>query len=51
MPDTYKTQDQILTAAAEVIIRLGYDKTNMSDIAGAAGLSRRTIYLYFNGKE
>lgn len=51
MPDSNKTQDQILTAAAEVIIRLGYDKTNMSDIAEAAGLSRRTIYLYFKGKE
>ena len=44
-------QQQILDAAAAVIIRLGYDKTTMSDIAGEAGLSRRTIYLYFKGKE
>jgi AcrR family transcriptional regulator len=51
MPDSDKTQNQILTAAAEVIIRLGYDKTTMSDIADEAGLSRRTIYLYFKGKE
>ena len=51
MPDSDKTQNQILSAAAEVIIRLGYDKTTMSDIADAAGLSRRTIYLYFKGKE
>ena len=51
MPDIDKTQDQILTAAAEVIIRLGYDKTTMSDIAEEAGLSRRTLYLYFKGKE
>jgi len=51
MPDSDKTQDQILAAAAEVIIRLGYDKTTMSDIAEGAGLSRRTIYLYFKGKE
>ncbi len=51
MPNSDKTQDQILAAAAEVIIRLGYDKTNMSDIAEEAGLSRRTIYLYFKGKE
>jgi AcrR family transcriptional regulator len=51
MPDSDKTQDQILGAAAEVIIRLGYDKTTMSDIAEQAGLSRRTIYLYFKGKE
>jgi TetR/AcrR family acrAB operon transcriptional repressor len=51
MPDSDKTQDQILSAAAEVIIRLGYDKTTMGDIAGEAGLSRRTIYLYFKGKD
>ncbi len=51
MPDSDKTQDQILAAAAEAIIRLGYDKTTMSDIAEEAGLSRRTLYLYFQGKE
>src|SRR5574339_618280 len=51
MADSDKTQDQILAAAAEVIFRLGYDKTTMSDIAEEASLSRRTIYLYFKGKE
>jgi len=51
MPDSDNTQNQILSAAAKVIIRLGYDKTTMSDIADAAGLSRRTIYLYFKGKD
>jgi TetR/AcrR family acrAB operon transcriptional repressor len=51
MRDDDKTQDQIVAAAAQVIIRLGYDKTTMSDIAEEAGLSRRTIYLYFSGKE
>ena len=51
MTDSDKTQDQILAAAAEVIIRLGYDKTTMSDIAEEAGASRGTVYLYFKGKE
>jgi AcrR family transcriptional regulator len=51
MPDSDKTQNLILTTAAEVIIRLGYAKTTMSDIADEAGLSRRTIYLYFKGKD
>jgi TetR/AcrR family acrAB operon transcriptional repressor len=51
MPDSEQTTEQILYAAAEVIIRLGYDKTTMSDIAEAAGLSRRTLYLYYSGKE
>src|SRR5215208_2511669 len=51
MPDSDKTYAQILAAAVKVIIRLGYDKTTMSDIAEEAGLSRRTLYLYFKGKE
>lgn len=44
-------EEQILEAAATVIVRLGYDKTTMSDIAKEAGTSRRTLYLYFEGKE
>src|SRR4051812_41640097 len=51
MPNNDVRQQQILNAAAAVIIRLGYDKTTMSDVAEAAGASRRTVYLYFNGKE
>jgi AcrR family transcriptional regulator len=51
MPDNNERQHQILDAAAAVIIRLGYDKTTMSDIAVEAGASRRTVYLYFKGKE
>ena len=51
MPTNDERQQQILDAAAAVIIRLGYDKTTMSDIAGEAGASRRTVYQYFNGKE
>ncbi len=51
MYDMDERQQQILDAAAAVIIRLGYDKTTMSDIAEEAGSSRRTVYLYFNGKE
>ncbi len=51
MRDNDERMEQILAAAAVVIARLGYDKTAMSDIAVEAGLSRRTLYLYFNGKE
>jgi AcrR family transcriptional regulator len=51
MSDNDERQQQILDAAAAVIIRLGYDKTTMSDIAEEAGTSRRTVYLYFKGKE
>ncbi len=51
MPKYDERQQQILDAAAAVIIRLGYDKTTMSDIAEQAGASRRTVYQFFNGKE
>jgi AcrR family transcriptional regulator len=51
MSDHDERQQQILEAAAAVIIRLGYDKTTMGDIAEEAGASRRTVYLYFKGKE
>ncbi len=51
MTDHDERQQQILDAAAAVIIRLGYDKTTMRDIAEEAGASRRTVYMYFQGKE
>lgn len=51
MPDNDERQQQILSAAAAVIVRLGYDKTTMSDVADEAGVSRGTVYLYFKGKE
>jgi AcrR family transcriptional regulator len=51
VPDSDGRREQILRAAATVIIRQGYDKTTMSDIADAAGVSRGTVYLYFRGKE
>jgi AcrR family transcriptional regulator len=51
MSDGDERQQQILDAAAAVIIRLGYDKTTMSDVAEEAGVSRRTVYLYSKGKE
>src|SRR6266508_3649989 len=43
MSDTNERQQQILDAAAAVIIRLGYDKTTMSDIAEEAGAIRQDI--------
>lgn len=51
MSDNDEREAQILRAAAAVIIRQGYDKTTMSDIADEAGVSRGTVYLYFKGKE
>ena len=51
MPNHDERQEQILRAAAAVMIRQGYDKTTMNDIADEAGVSRGTVYLHFKGKE
>lgn len=51
MPEKDEREQQILSAAATVIARLGYDKTTMGDIAAEAAVSRRTVYLYFKGKD
>jgi AcrR family transcriptional regulator len=49
--DNAEREQQILNAAAAVIMRQGYDRTTMSDIADEAGVSRGIIYLHFDGKE
>lgn len=41
----------ILEASKRVFLEKGYFKTTMSDIAAESGLSRRTIYLYFQNKD
>lgn len=41
----------ILDAAADLIIRYGYDKTRMSDVADAAGVTRAIVYQHFKSKE
>lgn len=41
----------ILDAAAELFGHYGYDKTTVSDIARAAGISKGAIYLHFASKE
>ena len=42
---------QIIAAAVDAFSRLGFDKTRMDDIAHTAGLSKGTLYLYFNSKD
>jgi len=51
IPDHDEREAQILRAATAVMIRQGYDKTTISDIAEEAGVSRGTVYLYFKEKE
>jgi AcrR family transcriptional regulator len=45
------TADRILDAAERLLARFGYDKTTVDDMAREAGVSKRTIYLHFPGKE
>jgi len=44
-------EERILDAAAQLIIRYGYDKTSVSEIADVAGISKGAIYLHFTSKE
>jgi AcrR family transcriptional regulator len=45
------TADRILDATERLLGRFGFNKTTVDDIATEAGVSKRTIYLYFAGKE
>ena len=48
---TPATADRILDATERLLARFGYDKTTVDDMAQEAGVSKRTIYLHFAGKE
>jgi AcrR family transcriptional regulator len=43
--------DRILDAAAELMLRWGYNKTTIDDIARAAGVAKGTIYLHWKTRE
>lgn len=49
--DNPERAERILDAAAQLIIHYGYDKTSVSDIATAAGISKGAIYLHFASKD
>ncbi|MCI2421057.1 TetR/AcrR family transcriptional regulator [Saccharopolyspora sp. K220] len=42
---------RILDAAAELVLRWGYDKTTLDDVARAAGVAKGTIYLHWKNRE
>ncbi len=42
---------QILEGARAIILRDGFDGASMNDIARAAGVSKGTLYVYFDSKE
>ena len=42
---------QIMAGAEKVFTRVGFDGASMSDISREAGVSKGTLYVYFQGKE
>jgi len=44
-------RSQILEGAQSVFLRMGFDAASMNDITREAGVSKGTIYVYFNSKE
>lgn len=49
--DISDREQHILDVTVDLIIRQGYDKTTMSDIAKSAGVSRGVVYLHFDSKD
>jgi AcrR family transcriptional regulator len=44
-------RDQIVEAASELFLELGYGLTSMDAVAAAANVSKRTVYSHFQNKE
>ncbi|GAB5546166.1 MAG: hypothetical protein SangKO_059260 [Sandaracinaceae bacterium] len=44
-------EERLLNEAANLFVRFGYDKTSVSDIARAAGVSKGAFYLAFESKD
>jgi AcrR family transcriptional regulator len=46
-----QTREALTYAALELFVERGYDETTLAEIAESAGVSTRTIFAYFPGKE
>lgn len=44
-------RDNIITAAEQLFVENGFDKTTVDDISKQAQYSKRTVYIYFKSKE
>ncbi|WP_138504868.1 TetR/AcrR family transcriptional regulator [Nostoc sp. PA-18-2419] len=51
LPATTQKQEQILQGAIRVFLQEGYARTSMDRVSAEAGVSKQTIYSYFQDKE
>jgi AcrR family transcriptional regulator len=51
MADDSAKRRQIVDGARSIFLQHGFDAASMSDIARAAGVSKGTLYVYFENKE
>ena len=49
--EALKTKQNIMDVAKQLFCEKGYEKTNLSDIADVAGVTRGAIYWYFQNKD
>lgn len=49
--DNTDREQKIISAASELFAYYGFDKTTVSDIARAAGISKGAVYLHFDSKD
>ena len=45
------SKEKILNAAQKEFMQFGYTKVTVDEVAKSAGVSKKTIYQYFNSKE
>lgn len=49
--DKTMKKDQVIEAARELFHQFGFKKVSMDEIAAKAGVTKKTIYMYFSSKE
>ncbi len=51
MHDEIEIRERILSNSQELFIKYGYNKVTMQEIADSMGMSKKTLYKYFESKE
>lgn len=51
MHEEKEIKDRILSQAEQLFLQFGYSKVTMDEIAASLGMSKKTLYKFFPGKE